>query len=197
MAAGVPIYEVTGMFPARYNGICELEGCHTPTVRGQTILVGVEVFSQETQDFQRKPNDKPFWIHASHYMEIEEEMENDGQDDGQEETDNIQFREVTQDFTASYNGRCQLPGCHRAVIANMTELIGVEIYSEETLDFEPNYNGKPYWICASHCLAENMLEDEDDEVAGRDEGFNGTIEDNNHAQPEYERFEDYFAIALD
>ena len=72
MATSIRYFEITPMFSARFNGRCELEGCQESTYENITKMMGVEVFTPETQDFERKFNDKPFWICAKHYMEVEE-----------------------------------------------------------------------------------------------------------------------------
>ena len=51
MATHIQYREVTPMFPARFDGRCELEGCHEATFKGITEMMGVKVFSTETQDF--------------------------------------------------------------------------------------------------------------------------------------------------
>ena len=199
------------MFPSRFDGRCELEGCHQITYEDITEMMGVEVFSPETQDFERKSNDKPYWICANHYMvedennpnqeedleeiedaddiiedennpnqeeelneeilvEEEEEEEMEEMEDAEEVDEewnevNGYYRDVTEIFLAIFDGQCQLEGCGEDIHAFLTEIIGVEVYSNETHDFERKHDDKPYWICASHVLDEGT----DDESTNDEE----------------------------
>ena len=177
------------MFPSRFDGRCELEGCHQITYEDITEMMGVEVFSPETQDFERKSNDKPYWICANHYMvedennpnqeeelneeilvEEEEEEEMEEMEDAEEVDEewnevNGYYRDVTEIFLAIFDGQCQLEGCGEDIHAFLTEMIGVEVYSNETHDFERKHDDKPYWICASHVLDEGT----DDESTNDEE----------------------------
>ena len=93
---------------------------------------------------------------------LEEEEEDEDLEDVEEEEQNEvigYYRDVTRIFLARFDGHCQLEGCGEDIQADISEMIGVEIFSQETEDFERKHNDKPYWVCASHCLDE----DNDDE----------------------------------
>merc|ERR1712183_409265 len=133
MATNILFHEVTPMFPARFNSWCELQGCHEATYTDITEMMGVEIFSPETQDFERKYNDKPYWICANHYMEagennpnqeeeleeeilemLEEEEEVAVAEVADEEWEDQQigyYRDITSIFLARFDGKCQLEGC--------------------------------------------------------------------------------------
>ena len=73
--------DVTRIFLARFDGQCQLEGCGEDIQADITEIIGVEKYSYETQDFQRKPNDKPYWVCASHCMEEENDEESNNEED--------------------------------------------------------------------------------------------------------------------
>ena len=155
-------------------------------------MMGVKVFSPETQDYELKYNDRPHWICARHYMdfqeeEIEEEVEQEVEEEGEmmendgygydEVEDNIErniiYRRITSKFVASFDGACQLKGCNEPTCKNITEIVGADMFSEETQQFEQKASGNPYWVCASHFLNSQVEEGEN-------------AEDNDEIQAEYE-----------
>ena len=81
--------------------------------------------------------------------------------------DNIEktiiYRKITSKFVAKFNGRCQLKGCNEPTCKNITEIVGADMFSEETQQFEQKASGNPYWVCASHFLNSQVEEEENAE----------------------------------
>merc|ERR1712066_107683 len=92
-------------------------------------------------------------------LEMVEVEEVEGADAEWDDQEIGYYRDVTSIFLARFDGHCQLEDCGEDIQADITEMIGVEIYSDETEDFERKPNDKPYWICASHCLEEDNDDD--------------------------------------